>query len=293
MGKAVVESAPGRPGAVERGAPATHEGPSQEEALALLQGRVPAPAALAPLLAQVRATFSDIEEDTLSGGDLPFDAVCFRDALALRLRLAAALARPGPAEAVNVLLAEVDVALDRLRAAEPAGLPAVLERLHLTRDALVQDAVTLSECTTSGGRAGPPADAPPQPLRREPAAPATGRVVAYSEQDLQRERVRGRRRNVQLALVLVLVLGSVGLFVRRASLESTPPPTVQGAPAGLSVREDSRGGLLVRSLQPGRLTPEALEWVSTYERRGYVRRALGADAFYLQPPPATAVTSNR
>ena len=250
------------------------------------------PAEAAEIVRRVRSTFTDIEEDTLAGGELPFDAAPFRDALCLRLRLALALTHleraPGTADgnALNALLAEVDGVLDRLRAGEAGVAPAVLERLHLTRDVLVQEAVQLSEV-------GVPARAPAAtPAARRPAPTSTGgRMVAYSAEEVRQERKRSLKQRALLGVTLLLVLAGGGLYVQRSRAEFKAPPTVPGAPAGLSVRQDSRGGLMVRSIAQGPLSEEVQRWASTYERRGFRRRALGDSVFYLEPPRAAPAPS--
>jgi hypothetical protein len=266
--------------------------PAQAEALRALVGEAAVPAEAVESLTRLRSTFSDIELDTLAGGELPFDAATFRDALGLRLRLTLALAHleraPGTAEsnALNALLAEVDAVLDRLRASETGVAPAVLERLQLTREALVQQAVLLSEV---GVPAHVPAATPAAP--RKAAAAAGGKLVAYSAEDVLQQRKRSLKQRAILGVTLGLVLAGVGLHVQRTRAEFKAPPTVAGAPTGLSVRQDSRGGLMVRNLERGALSEAAQRWAATYEQRGFRRRALGPEAFYLEPPSVAPSTS--
>jgi hypothetical protein len=210
-----------------------------EQALRLLRGEVPVPAEAAAALARVRAGFSDIELDALDGEGLPFDATPFRHALATRLRLALALegASRSPHEpsknALNELLAQVDVVLDGLKLYSGLSQPAVLERVEATRDALVRDAVALSEVVT------PLAPEAARPLVPKQGAAAGGRLVMLSAAEAAADGAMRRRQvwGVVATVVLLTSAGAYHVWSERASY--TPLPTVAGAPPGVGVVVDA------------------------------------------------------
>jgi hypothetical protein len=258
---------------------------------------VPAPAPAAPVLARLHGAFTDIEEDALAPDGLPFDAAPLRDALGTRLRTALALElalqKPGEkldTEAVNALLADVDGVLDRLRALEGLELQgAVLERVQLHRDQLVKDAVRLSEVATARG--GPPAPGPAAPAvtRKKAAAAATaGKVVMLSAKEEAAEGARKRKQGLMVGATVALMLLTGGLQVYQRAAARRDVPTVPGAPEGVAVNTDARGGLVVRLRGNTDAKGAADAWAAGYVARGYRKLDLGSGAFYLSPPSTPA-----
>lgn len=256
-------------------------------ALQMLRREVPVPQQAAAAVQRVRGAFSDIEEDALEADGLPFDVTPFRNALGTQLQLALALEHTAQAagkvdtNALNQLLAQVDVVLEGLRLLDEGQLqPVVVERVHLTRDALVRDAVSLSGVNSPN---------PAEPARFSGARKAgegVGKLVLMSAEDVAADTARSKRQRLLVAAVVMVLLAGAGLHVWNA--RTTPPlplPTVPGAPAGITVREAPGGRLTVQTLDGAAPGPEVQQWMQGYVARGYELRPLGQSLFVLQPAP--------
>lgn len=317
-----VRSELGAGGSTTRTAPAEPSWPGGvpplEVAIQLLRRSLPPPDAAAQVCARVQAGFSDIEEDALQAEGLPFDAGAFREALGTRLQLAFALEHAAHAAeavdrpALDMLLGQTDGALVALRAYEGQQVqPAVLARIHATRDVLVRDAVKLSQLLVPEGAAPEPAATPSAasdhkpsgkhsraaagispPERRDsskphPAEPPRAHSPEKARSSSQTRRLTLRERCAVTAATLVVVAG-IAFHLAGAQTPRPPPPTVPGAPEGVMVVQDPRGGMLVRTLDGKIASPEVVRWVQGYEAQGFEVRLLGPGTYALKRRRAPA-----
>jgi hypothetical protein len=159
----------------------------------------------APLDAVLSAT-TELDRAAMLGDSGAADAAAVRAALVLRYRVAAALATvpaagtPVDAEAAGALLAELEAALARVKAAAGAAPPARAGALDDLRRALARDAVGLSEAIR---RAAPPdAGGPAAPARRTTGSRARAGAAPAGA----RAGRRGRAGAVALALAVLAAL---------------------------------------------------------------------------------------
>ncbi len=281
-----------RRSAPDAAAPWTLGAPALEHALQLLRGAAPVPAAAAAVFGRVQGALSAFDQEVLRSETLPFEPAPLRAALGTQLRLALALehtARTGApeADALNVLLAEVDAVLDGLRGYEAQALPALLERVPALRDALVRDAVALSEVRAKGAPATPVA-APAATLSSKAAAKATGKVVLHSATEAAAAGTRQRKQRVLLAVLGLTVLGGAGYHLHAARTQFTAYPPVAGAPAGLGLLQSDGARRLVRTQDGQPLTAEQRAWLQQQEQQGLRVVKLSATTFLLEPAPASA-----
>ncbi|MBF5042256.1 hypothetical protein FGE12_07590 [Aggregicoccus sp. 17bor-14] len=266
--------------------------PPPELALQLLRGEVAAPAAAATVVRQLRSALTAIDEDALRGDALSFDPAPLRAALGTQLRLALALehtARAGvpEPEALNVLLAQVDGALDPLRGYEGKATPEVLARVSAVRDALVRDAVALSEVRVKGVPAAQPAAQPAGFASKSNAAAAqgAGKVVLFSRADGARQ----RKQKVALAVLGAVLITGAGLQLWEMRGSGAPPyQSVPGAPAGLGLLQTEGARRIVRT-QDGRApSPELRAWLHAQEQQGLRVVPMSPSTFLLEPAPVGA-----
>jgi len=185
----------------------------------------PALAGMAPVL----ASLSRIERDVLAGKPLPLDPRPIRAAAAMRVRVAAALATV-PAQggevdagAVSAFLAEIDALLSEVKALAPTAPAEALPSLEVVRNALVREAIDLSEAVQ---RAVPPGQAAPQ--RPPPASKV--RLLPGSKADGPRPAVRRHLLHAVFALAVAGAAAFHGYAVLRRSRLAEPPGRA-GAPA--------------------------------------------------------------
>ncbi|HEY6100862.1 MAG TPA: hypothetical protein VIW03_15600 [Anaeromyxobacter sp.] len=221
--------------------------PGQAEAADALEraiAGVPPPAA-SPLavVAEVVASLSDIERAVLAGGPQPLDPEPMRRAAVMRVRVAAALATVPPdgavdAGAVSAFLAEIDALLSDVSALAAGAPPEAQPSLEAVRNALVREAIDLSEALQRVSGAGASAEAPAS-ARAAPRRPQA-RLLSVERQPP----VAPPRRYagwIALAAVVALAGGYHGWrwYQRRASLAArsvglpkgtTEVPGAPGAP---------------------------------------------------------------
>lgn len=225
------------------------EGPDAEWLLKAAVEGVPTPPGPQREAADaVAASLSGLERGALQGAEVPVEADLVRSASVLRLRVALALASvpaagsPVDDGAVQALLAELDGALGRLKAAAE-GCPAdTLPGLEALRTALVREAIDLTEAVQ---RVGPAAAAQAAPAAAPVAVarPAPRKAVRPADADfvVQVAEESSGRKVLWTLLVLVLLAG-VAFHVHRYLTRPVPPSiTVSGAPAGSVATRASPG----------------------------------------------------
>lgn len=263
--------------------------PDQAQALEVLRGQRTLVVSL-PGARKLQEKLTLPEREALQDDGL---ADSLRDAVAVRWRLAAAqdllLTAGGKVDAgaLNTLLAEVDQALEALRAATPAS-PDLGLAIDRTWETLTQEAVDFSTSVKAA------AIQPPAPVHAAPKKPAaTGKVTFQTEEtDPQRQ---GRARTpIWMYAILGLSVAAAGAYHFVNSTQLPPqPPAYPGAPANTVVLPDTTtGALVVRSTLVGPTSPELQAWIKTQEAKGMQVKDLGPGNYLLMPsskqPAATA-----
>jgi hypothetical protein len=272
--------------------PATWPGnvPSQAQALEVLRGQRTLVVSL-PSARRLQEKLTRPEREALLDEGL---ADSLSEAVAVRWRLAAAqdllLTAGGKVDqaALDALLAEVDRALEGLRAATSAT-PDMGLAIDRTWETLTQEAVDFSSNVkaASGQAAAAPAPVPAAP--KKPAA--TGKVTFQPEDSPQQE-AQGKP-NKYLYIALAVVVVAVGAYHGVNMMQGQKPvSTYPGAPPyTMIIPNESSGTLLVRSTLDAPPTPEQQAWFKQQEAKGMQVKQLGPGAYLLTPvskAPATA-----
>lgn len=267
--------------------------PNQTQALEVLRGQRTLVVSL-PGARKLQEKLTLPEREALQDDGLADE---LRDAVAMRWRLAAAqdllLTAGGRVDegALNKLLAEVDQALNALRAATPAS-PDLGLAMDRTWETLTQEAVDFSSNVKAA--ANQPA-APIYPVHAAPKKPAaTGKVTFEAQETDPRKQGKARTPIWLYALLGVAVLAAGGYHFLNASQLPPQPPAYPGAPANTIVLPDTTtGALVVRSTRVGP-SPELEAWIKHQETKGMQVKELGPGNYLLMPssnsnkPPATA-----
>lgn len=281
-------AAPPAPGAMPwpAGVP---EGPDAEWLLkAALEGAPTPPGPQRQAADAVAASLSGLERGALQGAAVPVDAELVRSASVLRLRVALALASapaagsPVDDGAVQALLAELDAALGRLKAAAE-GCPAeALPGLKALRTALVSEAIDLTEAVQ---RLGPAAAAVAAPAPAVEARPAPRKAQRVAQTDFVVE-VAGESsgRKVLWALLVLALLTGVAFHVHRYLTRPAPPSfQVPGAPAGSIATRPAAGRPVVIVKPNGAFDAAELETLKAQEElKGNTVRQLSSGTVVIE-----------
>ncbi|PTL76900.1 hypothetical protein DAT35_47385 [Vitiosangium sp. GDMCC 1.1324] len=263
--------------------------PTQAQALDVLRGRQLLVVSL-PGARKLQEKLTLPEREALQDDGL---ADALRDAVAMRWRLAAAqdllLTAEGKVDevALNALLAEVDQALEALRASNPAS-PDLALAIDRTWETLTQEAVDFSSNVKAA--AANPAPAPVHAAPKKPAA-TTGKVTFQAEEPQKQQGQPASQK--WMVVALALVVAAVGAYHALNRPQAAPqPPLYPGAPANTMVFPDTAtGALVVRSTHIGPTSPELQAWLKQQEAKGMLVKELGPGNYFLvraPKPPATA-----
>ncbi|HEY7726527.1 MAG TPA: hypothetical protein VH880_14420, partial [Anaeromyxobacteraceae bacterium] len=223
--------------------------PGGPEAEVRLAAAAASPVASSDAEGRIAQALSDLERRALAGQAVPLDAAVLRRAAALRLRVALALESAPPpgalhdAAAVQSLLAEIDAVLASLKevgAAVPAPTVALIDAL---RNALVKEAVDLTDAVHRIAPQAPPPHAPSIGERR----PARREEHRAAEPTWAPARVRARGRWALPALLAASAVAAAAyhgwqLLQRRSLAQRIQVP---GAPAGMRAIGASGAPVLV------------------------------------------------
>ncbi|MCY1078844.1 hypothetical protein [Archangium lansingense] len=275
--------------------PATWPGnvPSQAQALEVLCGRRTLVMSL-PNARKLQEKLTLPEREALLDEGL---ADALREAVAVRWRLAAAqdllLTAGGRVDqaALQALLAEVDRALEALRAANPSS-PDMGLAIDRTWETLTQEAVDFSSNVkaASAQTAAAPAHAHAAP--KKPTA--TAGKVTFQTEDPDQQGKQGTNKALLIILgVAVLLVGAYhGANIVRDSQPQSAADSYPGAPPDtVVISGSSNGSLLMRSTRLGPLSAEQQAWLKQQEAKGMEVKPQGSGSYLLVPAakaPATA-----
>lgn len=285
----VPERAPAAPGAAPGPWPTNVPGQGEAaDVLALALEGAPSPAGSPLVTGDVVASLSEIELAVLAGKPQPIDPEPIRRAAVMRVRVAAALATV-PAQggevdggAVSAFLAEIDALLSDVNALATGAPPEVLPSLEAVRNALVREAIDLSEAVQRASPAGDPAPAPvaarPSPRRPQARLLSIERVPAGAQR-------RGLAKWIALAVAVALAGSYHGWnwYQRRA----TRAAFRVGLPAGFTEIPAAPGAprLLVPSSTEEVPDPaEVARFKAAEEAKGNVVRETDGMIFVLPGP---------
>ncbi|AKJ03277.1 hypothetical protein [Archangium gephyra] len=274
--------------------PATWPGnvPSQAQALEVLCGKRMLVVSL-PNARRLQEKLTLPEREALMDEGL---ADSLRDAVAVRWRLAAAqdllLTAGGRVDqvALEALLAEVDRALEALRAATPAS-PDMGLAIDRTWETLTQEAVDFSTNVKAASTQQAAPAAHPHPAPKKPAA--TGKVTFQPQEPDPQNAPKKTNKVLFVGLGLAVALVAAYHGSRMNQDIVTPPAYTQpGAPSDLIVMSNGPdGSLLVRSMRAGPATPQQEAWFKKQEASGMQLKPQGQGTWLLVPAtkaPATA-----
>jgi hypothetical protein len=295
-----VEAEPGPAAAVSHGAPLAparawpSNVPGQAEAADALArafaGAVPPAGSPLAVAGDVVATLSDIERAVLAGNPQPVAAEPIRRAAAMRVRVGAALAtvpsQGGEVDgaAVSAFLAEIDALLSEVNGLAAGAPPEVLPSLESVRNALVREAIDLSEAVQ---RASPPgAPVPVAPAARPAPNRPQARLLSIEAGPAKAPR-GGVAKWIALAVAVALAAGYHGWswYHRRA----TRAVHRAGLPAGFTEAPAPAGA--PRILVPAGAdeifdAAEVARFRAVEEAKGNVVRESGGMIFITPAPPA-------
>jgi len=254
-------------------------------------GVPPGDGAASARAAYIVASFAGMEQAAFAGGAPPLDAALVRRVTTLRLRASVAVATApapgGPVDAVAVqsLLGEVDGALAELKAAGEALGPEGPGLVEPLRNALVKEAIDLTEAVSRLAPAGVAAE-----------APAAGPVAARAPSTRVLSNVSGEepraRRPVGLLVALALAAVAAGGFHVHRYLTRKPPPSFNypGSPDGVIAAPGGPGKPTVLVRPQGAFTPAEIEKLRTQEElKGRSVSQVGPGTVVIVPqPPAAA-----
>ena len=261
-------------------APSALPAPLEVEGLlaAALAGMEPADEALLGVTERVLAQLTELERRALSEA-LPVDGAALRATAALRWRIAAVLeharsAGSAPdADAARALPAEIDAALGALKALAGAAPADALRGIEAARNALVREAIQLTETIASAGATAVLPEAPAS--AKAPAA----RVLSNEREDT------APRRHVALWVALGVALSIAGAYHARKLLRPrlVPRASIANAPAntvGMAHREGK-----VLSAVPGKsVDPLELERFKAAEQaKGNVVKEVSPGTWLVMP----------
>jgi hypothetical protein len=242
----------------------------------------------------VIAALTELELAVIAGDAQAVDSGPVRRAAVTRVRVALALATAPPpgggvdTGAVSALLAEIDALLSDVNALVP-GAPAALQpSLEAIRNALVKEAIDLSEVAqrlAAGDAVSPVVPTAP----RAPAAART-RVLAMGPEEKE-SNARGRVLALLFGAALVATATYHGLGYANRGAEYVAAPTIPGAPASAvavtpkPITTPGGGTMTVIGSADGKpFDPEALERFTAQERaKGNVVREIGPGVYVSAP----------
>ncbi|HYO73280.1 MAG TPA: hypothetical protein VEU33_45170 [Archangium sp.] len=266
--------------------------PAQAQALEVLCGKRTLVVSL-PNARRLQEKLTLPEREALMDEGL---ADSLRDAVAVRWRLAAAqdllLTAGGRVDqsALEALLAEVDRALEALRAATPAS-PDMGLAIDRTWETLTQEAVDFSTNVKAASALPAAAPAHPPPAPKKPAA--TGKVTFQPQESNPQNAPKGTNKLLFVGLGLAVALVA-GYHVTQSQAIVTPPAAYRhpGAPPDTVVMPNaSDGSLLVRSMRVGPATPQQEAWFKQQEASGMQLKPQGQGTWLLVPAPKAPATA--
>jgi hypothetical protein len=187
----------------------------------------------------VLASLSDLERAVLAGAPQPVDAGPIRRAAVTRVRVAAALATaPAPGAeidgaAVSAFLAEIDGILSDVNALAQQAPAELQPSLEAVRNALVKEAIDLSDVVH---RLAPAGAAPAPEARPAVRAPPQARLLSVSA---TAEVGRPPSRAIWIALAVAVTISGIAhgpSVLKRFGPRAEPPSTLPGAPGGTIAR---------------------------------------------------------
>ncbi len=207
------------------------------------------------------------------------DGAALRATAALRWRIAAVLeharsAGSAPdADAARALPADIDAALGALKALAGAAPADALRGIEAARNALVKEAIQLTETIAGARGTVPPAQAPA-------AAKAPSARVLSNERD-----EAAPRRPLALWVVFGIALALAGAYHGRKLLSPPPTPRASFANAPANTIGQARGGGKVMSVLPGHsVDPTELErFRSNEQAKGNVVKEVGPGTWIVLP----------
>jgi hypothetical protein len=275
----------------KREQPATWPGnvPSQAQALEVLRGRL----SLAVSLPGARKLLEKLTQPEREALLVDGQADALREALVARWRLAAArdlrLTAGGKVDsaALDALLAEVDRALESLRAVTPST-PELGLAMDRTWETLTQEAVDFFNDVKAASNPPPVAPAPTPAVPHRPSL--TGKMSFNTEKPEQ----AGRRKKLQFLQLAVLAL--VALAAGAYHFSSAPrsqPSNQAGAPNDTLISTDAKTGTqVVRSTRVGPASPELQAWLEQQKAKGLQVKELDPGTWLLSPAQAAPATAD-
>ncbi len=237
-------------------------GPSAVEAERALRGALGGaaePPSLEGVVDRVAAGLSSLEREVFTSGSAPVDARPIRHAAVLRLRVAVARATvPAPGTAIDgaavaELLSEIDGLLNQVKGLVDQAEPEVKLALESIRNALVREAIDLSDDV----HRLVPSEVPAEPAMTRPVTGRTAAAARFLSDKAgeDEEEVAGRKRGRVVWILLALaVLGAGAVHgYRWWTLETAVSqlPTYPGQPEGMRLLPAPPGSR-VRELVPGK-----------------------------------------
>jgi hypothetical protein len=268
--------------------PATWPGnvPSQAQALEVLRGRL----SLAVSLPGARKLLEKLTQPEREALLVDGQADALREALVARWRLAAArdlrltAGSKVDSVALDALLAEVDRALEALRAAAPTT-PELGLAMDRTSETLAQEAVDFSSDVRAASSQQPVAPAPVVPHR-----PSMTGKVSFDTEKPEQARRRRKLQFLQLAALAVVAL-AVGAY-HFASMPRSQPSNQAGAPNDTLISTDAKTGTqVVRSTRLGPASPELQAWLEQQKAKGLQVKELDPGTWLISPAQPAPVTA--
>jgi hypothetical protein len=262
--------------------------PSQAQALEVLRGRL----SLAVSLPGARKLLEKLTQPEREALLVDGQADALREALVARWRLMAArdllLTAGGKVDSValNALLAEVDRALEALRAATPST-PELGLAMDRTWETLTQEAVDFSSDVKAASSQQPVAPSPAPVVPHRPSI--TGKMSFDTEKPEQAGR-RKQKQFLQLAALALVVL-AVGAY-HFASMPRSQPSNQVGAPNDTLISTDAKTGTqVVRSTRVGPASAELQAWLEQQKAKGLQVKELDPGSWLISPAQAAPATA--
>jgi hypothetical protein len=236
-------------------------------------------------IADVVNGLSELERAVLAGEPQPVDGAPIRRAAVMRVRVAVALAPPAgtPVDegAVSALLADIDALLSEVNAVTLGAPPELQPSLEAIRNALVKEAIDLSEVAQ---RLAGPVEAAAQPARRAPRAPQA-RVLSISGAE-NADRPRNTKLFVALAIAAIGAAAFHGnAWLRRRNAPLERPPSIAGAPSGMIAPPTAERGPQVLVPGIGPTNPDEVERFKLQQKlKGNEVQEVEGGALLVFPP---------
>jgi len=240
-----------------------------------------------PFTERVASQLGDMERVALSGAPFPLDAAPLRTAACLRWRIAAVLesaqvtGSPPDPEIASALPVEVDAVLAALKALAEAAGAEFQPGIEAARNALVKEAIALTEAMAQA--IAVPTVAAPAPQRQG------ARLLTMDEVESSADAAResARRRWLWVGLVVSLLAAMVFHGWRYLSPHAgMAPPTLPGAPPRTIGAVDPRDGSKILMAAPGEVPPSQADlerFKAQEEARGRVVKELAPGVLVAMP----------